>query len=183
MFHVVLVAPEIATNTGNIIRLCANAGAVLHLVEPLGFSLAQPQLRRAGLDYHELADVRTHPSWQACWDGLDTPVGHRFALSGRGTRRYDEVRFDREDVLVFGAERAGLDRTVLDRFEPRRRLAIPMRPANRSLNLANAVAVVLYEAWRQHGFAGADGQHNGSIAESPAGPPFDRIDSARDGAS
>lgn len=160
--HVVLVAPEIAPNTGNIIRLCANTGAVLHLVEPLGFSLDARSLRRAGLDYHELAEVQVHESWTHATAAL--PAGC-YALTSHGTRRYDTVRYEDGDVLVFGAERAGLDETTLAGFAPDHRVTLPMRAGNRSLNLANAVAVVVYEAWRQHDFAGASG--NASTSEVP----------------
>lgn len=160
--HVVLVAPEIAPNTGNIIRLCANTGAVLHLVGPLGFSLDDRSLRRAGLDYHELAEVQMHESWSQAAALLPAP---RYALTSHGTRRYDTVDYADGDVLVFGAERAGLDPAALATFDPQHRLTLPMRPANRSLNLANAVAVVVYEAWRQHDFAGASG--NASTSETP----------------
>jgi tRNA (cytidine/uridine-2'-O-)-methyltransferase len=152
LLDVVLVAPEIAPNTGNIIRLCANTGAVLHLVEPLGFSIDDRSLRRAGLDYHELADVRVHRDLSSCRAQLD---GVRwFACSARATRRYDEVVYASGDAVVFGAERAGLPADVLASFEGAHVLGIPMREGNRSLNLANAVAVVVYEAWRQRGFSG-----------------------------
>jgi len=171
--HVVLVAPEIAANTGNIIRLCANAGATLHLVDPLGFELDERRLRRAGLDYHELAEVRRHPDLDHCLAAVAAASGRCFALSGRGEHRYDLVRYRPDDVVVFGAERDGLGDEVLGRFPPEHRLRIPMRPDNRSLNLANAVAVVLYEAWRQHGFVGAsEPVTTASLAESPASPPF-----------
>jgi tRNA (cytidine/uridine-2'-O-)-methyltransferase len=154
MFDVVLVHPEIPPNTGNVIRLCANAGARLHLVEPLGFSIDDKQLRRAGLDYHEFADMRVHVSWEACV----TALGKRrmFALSRRATRRYDEVAFTRDDVLVFGGETSGLPDTLFESFAPENRLRLPMRPGNRSLNLSNSVAVVVFEAWRQQGFRGAE---------------------------
>jgi tRNA (cytidine/uridine-2'-O-)-methyltransferase len=152
--HVVLVAPQIPTNTGNIIRLCANAGAALHLVEPLGFALDDRHLRRAGLDYRERAAVTVHPHLDGCLAAVPAAPARRFALSGRGSRRYDEVAYRHHDVVVFGAERAGLEAAALARFPDHQQLRIPMRPANRSLNLANAVAVVVYEAWRQSGFAG-----------------------------
>lgn len=183
--HVVLVAPEIATNTGNIIRLCANTGAVLHVVEPLGFSLEDRHLRRAGLDYHELADVHVHATLHECLGRIGAPSERTFALSGRGGQGYDAVPFGPGDVLVFGAERAGLSDEVLGAFPPDRRLRIPMQPGNRSLNLANAVAVVVYEAWRQQGFAGAAGAGSGlgdgadpggpggTLAESTSAAPFD----------
>ena len=171
--HVVLVAPEIAPNTGNIIRLCANTGAKLHLVEPLGFALDDRSLRRAGLDYHELADVRVHRDLASCLSALDAlavPPDRRFALTGRATRRYDQVDFQPDDVIVFGAERGGLDESVLDRFGEEQRLSIPMRAGSRSLNLANAVAVVVYEAWRQLAFEQAAGA--AILGETPASGPF-----------
>lgn len=153
MFEVVLVAPEIATNTGNIVRLCANAGVRLHLVEPLGFTMDDASLRRAGLDYHDLAEVTVHASPA---DAAEVLGGRRFALSSRARRRFDEVAFEEGDGLVFGAERAGLTTSQRRALEPVEPIRIPMRPGNRSLNLANAVAIVVYEAWRQHGYAGAD---------------------------
>jgi tRNA (cytidine/uridine-2'-O-)-methyltransferase len=153
MFDVVLVHPEIPPNTGNAIRLCANAGARLHLVEPLGFSMDDRQLKRAGLDYRELATVVVHRDWEACRAALANR--RRFALSTRGTVRYADIAYRPDDVLVFGAETAGLPDTLLEQFEPGHRLRLPMRPGNRSLNLSNAVAVVVFEAWRQNGFAGA----------------------------
>lgn len=153
MFDVVLLAPEIPPNTGNVIRLAANTGVRLHLVEPLGFSLDDRQLKRAGLDYHDLAQTRVHASWDACRAVLE---GRRmFALTTRGTRRYTDVAYAADDVLLFGMETRGLPEDVLGAVEPARRLRLPMRAANRSLNLSNAVAVVVYEAWRQLGFAGA----------------------------
>lgn len=152
MFHLVLYQPEIPPNTGNIIRLCANSGTRLHLVEPLGFRLEDRQLRRAGLDYHEYAHIEVHASWEACRTALE---GHRlFALSSRATRRYVEVDFEPGDVFVFGPETRGLPDSVLEQFAPERRLRIPMLPHSRSLNLSNAAAVVVYEAWRQNGFVG-----------------------------
>jgi tRNA (cytidine/uridine-2'-O-)-methyltransferase len=154
MFDVVLYRPEIPPNTGNVIRLCANTGARLHLIEPLGFSIDDRQLRRAGLDYHEFAALRVHPSWEACMASL--AAARRFAFTRRASRRYDDVRYREGDVLVFGAETSGLPEDVLARFEPDARLRLPMRPGNRSLNLSNAVAVVVFEAWRQHGFTGSD---------------------------
>ncbi len=166
--HVVLVAPEIAPNTGNIIRLCANTGAALHLVEPLGFALDERSLRRAGLDYDELADVHVHADLDACRRTIDG--GHWYALTAQATRRYDDVSFAPGDVLVFGAERAGLDVATLAAFPDNHRLGIPMRAGNRSLNLANAVAVVVYEAWRQSDFAGTHGWVTSS--ETPGAPPF-----------
>jgi tRNA (cytidine/uridine-2'-O-)-methyltransferase len=154
MIDIVLVAPQIAVNTGNIIRLCANVGARLHLVAPLGFTLDDAALRRGGLDYHELTETTQWPSWEACRAGLG--AGRRwFATSTRAHRRYDDVRYGDGDVVVFGCEASGLPGAVLDAFPPDDRLYIPMRPGNRSMNLAGAVTVVAYEAWRQHGFGGA----------------------------
>ena len=148
MFDIVLVQPEIPPNAGNVIRLAANTGARLHLVEPLGFSMDDKQLRRAGLDYHELANVHTHKSWRELQTML---VGRRmFAFTTRATRLYTEIRYAAGDVFVFGAETRGLPQPILDDIPERLRL--PMRPANRSLNLSNAVAVVVFEAWRQLGF-------------------------------
>ncbi len=148
---IVLVEPEIAGNTGNIIRLCANVGAELHLVEPLGFSLDEAKLRRAGLDYHDLTNMCVHSSVENVWAALpDRPQW--LALTSRGCARYDAVRYEPDSVLVFGAERAGLSSDVLARFSAEQQLYLPMRKNNRSLNLANAVAVVAYEAWRQLGF-------------------------------
>ncbi|MFN3829979.1 MAG: tRNA (cytidine(34)-2'-O)-methyltransferase [Tepidimonas ignava] len=155
MFHVVLVHPEIPPNTGNVIRLCANTGCTLHLVEPLGFSMDDKLLRRAGLDYHEYADVRRHRDWAALRAALPTPAERWFALTTRGTRHVHEASFAAGDVLVFGAESCGLPAAVLDTLPPAQRLRLPMRPQQRSLNLSNAVAVTVYEAWRQLGFVGA----------------------------
>ena len=151
MFEVVLFQPEIPPNTGNVIRLCANAGATLHLVEPLGFSMEDRLLRRAGLDYHELASVHVHRDWSACRAAL----GDRrlFAFSTRGTRLYTEAAFRPGDAFVFGAETSGLPTEMLQAFPGEFRLRLPMRPGNRSLNLSNAVAVVVFEAWRQQRFA------------------------------
>ena len=150
--HIVLVHPQIAPNTGNIIRLAANVGATLHLVEPLGFSMDHRLLKRGGLDYHELVDVHVHPTFDAVRGQLD---GRWLALTGRGTQRYDQVNYHASDVLVFGCEATGLPDDILTMFPSADQVAIPMRPNNRSLNLGNAVAVVAYEAWRQQDFAGA----------------------------
>lgn len=171
--HVVLVHPEIAPNTGNIIRLCANTGVHLHLIEPLGFSLDDRLLRRGGLDYHELADLHVHQSLAAAEDLLR---GRWFAFSSAGTIGYAQITYAEDDVLVFGAERAGLDESILGRFPTDRRIVIPMRPGNRSLNLANAVAVVVYEGWRQHGFVGAASTpaEHGLTSETPGAQPFDQ---------
>jgi tRNA (cytidine/uridine-2'-O-)-methyltransferase len=153
MFDIVLYRPEIPPNAGNVIRLAANIGARLHLVEPLGFSMDNRQLKRAGLDYHELVTVRTHGDWASCRDALR---GQRmFAVSTRGESGYAQARYARGDVFVFGSETRGLPRELLVQFEPAHRLRLPMRPGNRSLNLSNAVAVLLFEAWRQLGFLGA----------------------------
>jgi tRNA (cytidine/uridine-2'-O-)-methyltransferase len=150
MFDIVLVEPEIPPNTGNVIRLAANAGCRLHLVEPLGFSMDDRQLKRAGLDYHELASVTPHKDWPACRAVL---AGRRmFAFTTKATRLYTELAYARGDVLVFGAETRGLSESLLREFEEDRRLRLPMRTGNRSLNLSNAVAVAVFEAWRQLGF-------------------------------
>jgi len=156
MFDVVLVHPEIPPNAGNVIRLCANAGARLHLVEPLGFSMEDRLLRRAGLDYHELTTVTVHRDWPACVAALGGR--RRFALTTRGCVRYTDVSYEPGDVFVFGAETAGLPPAILEQFAPAQRVRLPMRPGNRSLNLSNAVAVVVFEAWRQNGFGGAADQ-------------------------
>ena len=163
MLEVVLVEPQIATNTGNIIRLCANAGCRLHVVRPLGFDLDDAALRRGGLDYHELAHTQVWDTWGECrsalgedrrWFATTTHVPHE---------RYDGIEYRAGDALVFGCESAGLGEAFLQDFPPERRLHIPMRPSNRSLNLANAVSIVVYEAWRQHDFGGAA---TGSFEES-----------------
>ena len=153
MLDIVLYRPEIPPNAGNVIRLAANTGARLHLVAPLGFTLEDRQLKRAGLDYHEMASVRVHRDWDACRAAL----GDRrlFAVSTRGALSYAEARYAAGDAFVFGPETSGLPRTLLDEFAPERRLRLPMRAGNRSLNLSNAVAVVVFEAWRQLGFCGA----------------------------
>ena len=152
MFDVILHAPEIPPNTGNVIRLCANTGARLHLVEPLGFSLEDRQLRRAGLDYHEYASVRLHASLDAALAAISP--ARLFALSTRGTVRYDTPCYREGDAFLFGSETRGLPGEVLDAVPGELRLRLPMRPDNRSLNLSNAVAVVVFEAWRQQGFEG-----------------------------
>jgi tRNA (cytidine/uridine-2'-O-)-methyltransferase len=152
MFNIVLVEPEIPGNTGNIIRLAANAGCHLHLVEPLGFSLEDKHLRRSGLDYHDLANVTVYPDWAACSAAL---AGKRFfALTTRGTVRYDTIDFQPGDVFVFGAETRGLAPELRESFAPEQRVRVPMLPSNRSMNLSNTVALVVFEAWRQQGFAG-----------------------------
>lgn len=151
MFDVVLYEPEIPPNTGNIVRLAANAGARLHLVRPLGFMLSDRQLARAGLDYGQLAEVTLHEDWPACRAHLADR--RLFAVTTRGSRRYDAVRYRPDDVFVFGPETRGLPAEVLGSFPVESRIRVPMRAGNRSLNLANAVAIVLYEAWRQNDFA------------------------------
>lgn len=155
MFEIILYEPEIPPNTGNVMRLTANLGARLHLIEPLGFSLDDRLLRRAGLDYREWADVRVHESLTACLDTLARP--RLLAVSTRGRVPYVELDFQPGDAFLFGPETRGLPKRVLESVPGEHRLHIPMRPGNRSLNLSNAVAVVLYEAWRQQGFAGAVG--------------------------
>lgn len=162
MFHVVLVAPEIPPNTGNVIRLCANSGAKLHLIEPLGFDLSAARLRRAGMDYAELTNVTLHANWALCRAALGD--ARLFALTTRGTRRYASVvaadtparDYVPGDAFVFGSESRGLPAEVLADIEESRRLYLPLMPGNRSLNLSNAVAITVYEAWRQQGFVGAN---------------------------
>ena len=153
MLDVVLYRPEIPPNAGNVIRLCANTGCRLHLVQPLGFSLEDKQLKRAGLDYHEMAQVTLHPDWPACRAAL----GDRriFAVSTKGKSEYSKVKYQSTDAFVFGQETAGLPEPLLEEFPAEMRLRLPMRPGNRSLNLSNAVAVVVFEAWRQLGFTGS----------------------------
>jgi len=153
MFDVVLVHPEIPPNTGNVIRLCANTGARLHLVQPLGFTLDDRRLRRAGLDYHEYASLRVHADWKSCLASVGD--ARRFAFSRHAARRFDEVDYREDDMLVFGAETRGLPPAIVAQFPADARLRLPMRPGNRSLNLSNAVAVVVFEAWRQCGYAGS----------------------------
>ena len=152
MFHVVLYQPEIPPNAGNVIRLCANTGCHLHLVEPLGFSMEDKQLRRAGLDYHEMARVSVHRDWAACRVALG--AARLFAVSTRARRRHTEGDYRPGDAFVFGAEAAGLPESLLAEFAEPARIRLPMKPGNRSLNLSNAVAVVVFEAWRQQDFQG-----------------------------
>jgi len=152
VFNVVLVNPEIPPNTGNVIRLCANSGCSLHLVRPLGFALDDARMRRAGLDYHEFASMRVHEDWESFLT-TERPR-RRFAVSTRGARSFSDCGFEAGDWLVFGSESAGLPEPVMTTFTPDQTLRLPMRPGNRSMNLSNAVAVLVYEAWRQHGFAG-----------------------------
>jgi len=154
MFDVVLVHPEIPPNTGNVIRLCANTGARLHLVEPLGFTLDDARLRRAGLDYHEWASLRVHRDWPSLIADRQPDPERLFAFTTHGSRPFGSVRFRPDDWFVFGSESAGLPAALSASFTPERRLRLPMRPGNRSLNLSNAVAVVVFEAWRQSGYDG-----------------------------
>ncbi|MEJ2159559.1 MAG: tRNA (cytidine(34)-2'-O)-methyltransferase [Chromatiales bacterium] len=152
MFNLILFEPEIPPNTGNVIRLCANTGIGLHLIEPLGFDLDDKRLRRAGLDYREYASVAVHPGLEECLQDLGSP--RLFALSTRGGTRYDRVQYRSGDALILGPETRGLPAAVLQSVPPGQRLRIPMREGSRSLNLSNAAAVVAFEAWRQSGFAG-----------------------------
>ena len=160
MYDVVLCQPEIPPNAGNVIRLCANAGVRLHLIEPLGFSMDDKQLKRAGLDYHEMVSVRVHRDWESCAALLGP---RRFALTTRGERSPYETRFEPGDAFVFGPEAHGLPDAFVAQFSPHARLRIPMIAGNRSINLSNAVAIVVYEAWRQNAFEGAaeSGPHSG----------------------
>jgi tRNA (cytidine/uridine-2'-O-)-methyltransferase len=154
VFNIVLVHPEIPPNTGNVIRLAANTGCRLHLIEPLGFSMDDRLLRRAGLDYHEFAPVRRHASW-AAWQATEQPDEQRcFAFTTRGARPLADVAWSPGDWLVFGSETAGLPPALRDGFAPAQRVRLPMRDGQRSLNLSNAVAVAVFEAWRQNGYAG-----------------------------
>jgi tRNA (cytidine/uridine-2'-O-)-methyltransferase len=152
MLSLILYEPEIPPNTGNIIRLCANTGVQLHLIEPLGFELDEPRLKRAGLDYDEYATVSTHKSLTACLEVLGEP--RVFAMSTRGRVSYDTPEYKADDAFLFGPETRGLPQDVLDSLPPEQRLRLPMRENSRSLNLSNSAAVVVYEAWRQLGFAG-----------------------------
>ncbi len=154
MFHVVLVEPEIPPNTGNIIRLCANTGAQLHLIEPLGFPLDDAKMRRAGLDYHDYATMQVHPNWQAFLDRTAPDPARMFALTTHGATPFSTIAFQPGDVFVFGSETKGLDPALRNTFSPSQRIRLPMQPDNRSLNLSNTVAIVVYEAWRQNGFIG-----------------------------
>lgn len=153
MFSLILFQPEIPPNTGNVIRLCANTGTALHLVEPLGFSLDERRLRRAGLDYREFATVEVHVSLEVCLASLRQP--RVFAFSTRARQRYDQVVYEPGDALLFGPETRGLPQELLDALPAQRRLRLPMQPGSRSLNLSNSVAVAVYEAWRQQGFEGS----------------------------
>ena len=155
MFHIVLVEPEIPPNTGNVIRLAANTGCTLHLIEPLGFSMDDKQMRRAGLDYHEYATLRKHASWTAFLEAESPAPDRLFALTTRGTGAVHDVAFQPGDWLVFGSETKGLSDAVRASFAPAQGLKLPMLPGQRSLNLSNAVAVTVFEAWRQNGFQAA----------------------------
>ena len=154
MFNVVLVEPEIPPNTGNVIRLCANTGAQLHLVKPLGFPLEDARMRRAGLDYHEYADVRRHANWAAFIEAMQPDPNRMFAFTTRGSRPFNEVQWQPGDWFVFGCETRGLDPALRETFDTAQRVRLPMRADQRSLNLSNAVAVAVFEAWRQNGYAG-----------------------------
>ena len=154
MFHIVLVHPEIPPNTGNVIRLAANTGCTLHLVEPLGFSMEDKLMRRAGLDYHEYADMRVHANWEALLSVEGPDPSRIFAFTARGSSPFSAHAFQPGDWFVFGAETRGLPESVLQRLPAEQRVRLPMRPGNRSLNLSNTVAVAVFEAWRQNGFEG-----------------------------
>ncbi len=152
MFHIALFEPRIAPNTGNIIRLTANNGCELHLIEPLGFDLEEKKLRRAGLDYRDLTNITLYPNYKAF---LQTMQGSRIlACTTKGRLSHDQIEYQQNDVLLFGSETHGLPNTVIQSIDTSLRLRIPMHPQSRSLNLSNAVAIISYEAWRQHGFAG-----------------------------
>ncbi len=153
MFEIVLFEPEIPPNTGNIMRLCANSGCRLHLVRPLGFSLSDKQLERAGMDYRSGIDYTLHDDWEHCRETL--AARRIFTVTTKGLQRHDQVRYQAGDVFVFGPETRGLPAAVLDTLPPAHLLALPLTPGNRSLNLSNAVAVAVYEAWRQQDFAGS----------------------------
>lgn len=154
MFHVILYQPEIPPNTGNIIRLCANTGCQLHLIRPLGFTLEDKQLIRAGLDYHEFAQLRAHDNLQDCLSAFD--AARVFALTTKGSQPFHQGNYRAGDAFLFGPESRGLPAAVLDQFATEQRVRLPMLPDNRSLNLSNTVAVAVFEAWRQQGFAGAN---------------------------
>ena len=154
MFHVVLVEPEIPPNTGNIIRLCANTGAQLHLIEPLGFPLDDAKMRRAGLDYHDYANMQVHADWNTFIQQIKPDKTRMIAMTTHGSKNFADTHFQAGDIFVFGAETRGLAPELRASFPEPQRLRLPMRPDNRSLNLSNTVAVVVYEAWRQNGFLG-----------------------------
>lgn len=150
MFHIALFEPEIPPNTGNIIRLCANTGAQLHLIEPLGFKPDDTKLRRAGLDYHEFASIKTHPNFESFLETM--PDMRIFALTTKGERNYTDVTFSKNDVFLFGPETRGLPPDILSKIPTENKLRIPMLANSRSLNLSNSAAIMIYEAWRQQGF-------------------------------
>jgi tRNA (cytidine/uridine-2'-O-)-methyltransferase len=154
LFNVVLVEPEIPPNTGNIIRLCANTGVQLHLIEPLGFPLEDSKLKRAGLDYHEYASMKVHKNWAAFLESEKPEESQLFAMTTHGSSTFSQVVFKPGDYFVFGAETRGLATEIRESFPLAQRIRLPMRPDNRSLNLSNTVAIVVYEAWRQNGFSG-----------------------------
>lgn len=156
MFNVVLVEPEIPPNTGNIIRLCANSGVQLHLIEPLGFPLEDSKLKRAGLDYHEYAQMKVHKNWEAFIGSEQPDISRLFAMTTHGSGRFSDVAFQPGDYFVFGAETRGLASELRESFPTTQRIRLPMRPNNRSLNLSNTVAIVVYEAWRQNNFLGGE---------------------------
>ena len=165
MFHIVLVEPEIPPNTGNVIRLAANTGCMLHLIEPLGFSMDDKLMRRAGLDYHEYAEVRRHSSWAAFIEREQPAPDRLFALTTRGSAHLHARAYQAGDWFVFGSESRGLAPGLREQFAPAQRIRLPMREGQRSLNLSNAVAVTVFEAWRQNGFGGA------AIPEPPTRQP------------
>jgi len=154
MFNIVLVHPEIPPNTGNVIRLAANTGCALHLIEPLGFSMDDKLLRRAGLDYHEYASVQRHASWPAFLNSAQPDTARLFAFTTRGSQPFSQVQWEPGDWLVFGSETAGLPADLRETIASSQRVRLPMRPEQRSLNLSNAVAVAVFEAWRQNGYRG-----------------------------
>ncbi|MBX2838104.1 MAG: tRNA (cytidine(34)-2'-O)-methyltransferase [Gammaproteobacteria bacterium] len=155
MFHIILFEPEIPPNTGNVIRLCANNGCVLHLIEPLGFSMNEKALRRAGLDYHDTAKLHIHANAERCFNAIKAMGSRIYALSTKGTTRYTEGRYRDGDAFLFGPETRGLPEEIRNHAEVEEVLTLPMQANNRSLNLSNAVAIVSYEAWRQQDFSGA----------------------------
>ena len=150
MFHIILYQPEIPPNTGNIIRLCANTGCHLHLIKPYGFVLDDKRLRRAGLDYNEWASVTQHDDYTACT--LSLPTKNIWAVTTKGSTNYANHQYEKNDAFIFGPETRGLSKEILDTFSNDKKIRIPMLPHSRSLNLSNAAAVIVYEAWRQHGF-------------------------------
>jgi tRNA (cytidine/uridine-2'-O-)-methyltransferase len=172
MFHIVLYQPEIPPNTGNVMRLCANIGAGLHLIRPLGFALEDRKLKRAGLDYREWVNVRVYKDLEEFIDCVRP--ARLLAFSTRGQRRYTEMQYQENDALMFGPETRGLPQAVLDQLPREHRLTLPMLPGNRSLNLSNAVAVVSFEAWRQHNFIGSDNPP-GSTVTHPEASAMERI--------